>query len=693
MKQYPVEKLRNVAVMGHGGDGKSSLIEHILFHTKAIDRLGKIADGNTTSDFDPEEIKRTISISTSILPVEHDGYKINFLDTPGYFDFVGEVAEGVRVSDAALIVLSAKSGVEVGTRKAYKLAVKNNLPTMFVVNKMDEENADFYASLDSLRDNFGVKVCPISIPIIENEKFVGVVDCIRMKARRFEGGKVIDIDIPDSMQEHIEPVRNMLMESVAESSDELMEKFFDGEEFTADEIDNALKNGVREASILPVLCSSAVTGGGIPSLLANIESYFPSPAESKPEIALDAKDEEVEVPANAADPASALVFKTVADPFVGKLSYFKVMSGTVKANSELYNTRAGASEKIGRIFFVRGKKQVETTEVGLGDIGAVTKLGKTVTGDTLCASSRQIKFEGIDFPKPSLSLAIVPKAKGDEEKIASGLTRLSEEDSTFSTYNNPETRQLVISGVGDVQLDVIISKLKSKFGVEAELIEPRVAYRETIRKTAEAEGKHKKQSGGAGQFGVVQIRFEPITDGSSDFEFVNAIVGGVVPKEFIPAVEKGLRESMQHGVLAGYPMVGVKATLFDGKYHPVDSKEVAFKSAARLSYKAACAQASPVLLEPIGKAEVHIPDDYMGDVIGDMNKRRGQILGMDKDADGMSVVSAYVPMSEMHTYAIDLRSMTRGQGDFTIEFDRYEQVPDSAAQKIIADAKFVDEEE
>lgn len=493
------------------------------------------------------------------------------------------------------------------------------------------------------------------------------------------------------MQDRIEPVRNMLMESVAETSEELMEKFFEGEEFTSDEIDKALKEGVKNASIVPVLCSSAITGGGIPTLLANMISYFPSPLEGQPEIATDTNGDEIEISPNASDPTSALVFKTVADPFVGKLSYFKVMSGTVKANSELFNSTTSTTEKIGRIFFVRGKKQVETTEVGLGDIGAVTKLAKTNTGDTLCASSRQIKLAGIEFPPPALSLAIIPKQKGDEEKIASGLTRLSEEDPTFTTTNNAETRQFIISGVGDVQLDVIISKLKSKFGVDAALIEPKVAYRETIRKQVEVEGKHKKQSGGHGQYGHVKIIFEPGEE--EDLVFADKVFGGAVPKNFFPAVEKGLRDCIKRGVLAGYPVVNLKATLIDGSYHPVDSSEMAFKMAASLAYKAGLVKASPVILEPIGKLEVHIPEENMGDIIGDINKRRGQILGMDKDEEGMSVVSAYVPMSEMHTYAIDLRSMTRGQGAFTLEFDRYEQAPEAVSQKIIEEAKANAEEE
>jgi len=691
MKQYPVENLRNVVFMGHGGDGKTSLSEQILFYTKAIDRLGKTADGNTTSDFDPEEIKRTISTSLSILPAEFEDHKINILDTPGYFDFAGEVQQGLRVAEGAVIVLGAKTGVEVGTKKAYKLASKNNLPKMFVVNKMDEENADFYGTLDQLRDNFGVSICPIAIPIIEGDKFIGVIDCVRLRASRFENGKAIRTEIPEYMQEKLAPVRNMLMESVAETSEELMEKFFEGEEFTTEEIDAALKSGVKEGNITPVICSSAVNGGGIASLLRNIIAYFPNPKEGREEIAVNASDEEIVIEKNENGPVSALVFKTVADPFVGKLSYFKVMSGTLKPNSELYNATAGSTEKISRVYFVRGKKQVEAPAICLGEIGAVTKLAKTNTGDTLCAPSNQVKLAGIEFPKPNLSLAIVPKNKGDEEKIASGLNRLAEEDPTFTTNNNAETRQLIISGLGDVQLDVIISKLKSKFSVDAQLIEPKVAYRETIRKQVEVQGRHKKQSGGHGQFGDVKIVFEPGTE--EDLVFEEKVFGGAVPKNFFPAVEKGLRECIRKGVLAGYPVVNLKATLVDGSYHPVDSSEMAFKMAASLAYKAGLVKASPVLLEPIGKLEVHIPEDNMGDIIGDVNKRRGQILGMDKDEEGMSVVSAYVPMSEMHTYAIDLRSMTRGQGAFTLEFDRYEQAPETVAQKIIEEAKAEGEDE
>ena len=685
MKDYPIGNLRNIAILGHGGDGKTALTECLLHFTKTIDRLGKLADGNTVSDFDPEEIKRQISIATSLAPVEYDGYKINIIDTPGYFDFAGEVMEGLDAADAAIIVVSGKSGVEVGTEKAWKYCSDFNIPCMVYVSKIDEENADYYKVVDELREAFGISICPIAIPIHEGEKVVGLVNCASMTARKFANGTVSDCPMPTDMDEKIKPIRSMITESVAETDEELMEKYFGGEEFTDDEIKYALRKGVKDRSIVPITCGSSITGMGMQTVLYNIIKYLPSPDEGNTPIGTGLDGSQVEIAYDAAAPVSLKIFKTVADQFVGKMSYFKVISGTVKQDSTLINTRTSNTEKIGRLFFMRGKKQIETDSVCAGDIGVITKLATSNTGDTLCASSRQVIFPKIEFPKPCLSMAVLPKAKGDEEKISSGLSRLLEEDPTFDMKLDTETKQQIISGLGDMHIDVVVSKLKNKFGVSVELKEPKVPYRETLKKKVKVEGKHKKQSGGHGQFGHVWIEFEP--GDTEDMIFEEKVFGGAVPRNFFPAVEKGLRDCMKKGVLAGYPVVNLKATLVDGSYHPVDSSEMAFKVAASLAYKTGLAQAGPTLLEPIGKLSTHIPEENMGDVIGDINKRRGQVLGMGRDADGLSVVEAEVPMAEMHTYLIDMRSITRGRGFFTFEFLRYQEAPPVAAQKVIEAAK------
>lgn len=686
MKDYTAGKLRNVCLMSHGGAGKTTLAEAMLFNTGVLDRFGKVNDGNTTMDYDPEEIKRKISISTSIAPCEWKDHKINIIDTPGYFDFVGEVKQGIRVSDSAVILVAAKGGVAVGTEKSWAYAKEQGIPRMFFVSKMDEENANFHEVLDQLKDTFGNSVIPFQLPILEGDKFVGYVDVINMKAKKFDKDKLVDADIPADMSDTLEELKEALNEAIAETSEELMEKYFSGEEFTSEEMISGLRAGIADCSIAPVLCGAALLNQGVTALMDTILEYMPSP-DHKPVIKAvkPGTDTVVELKNSADEKLSALVFKTIADPFVGKISIFRVYSGTMKSDSTVYNPTAEKNEKIAQIFMLRGKKQVPTDKLIAGDIGAVAKLQYTSTNDTLCEQSNPVMLDKIVFPEPALSLAVEPKAKGDEEKIGAGLSRLQDEDPTFKVEMNAETHQTIISGVGEQHLDVIVSKLKAKYGVEVNLTDPRVPYRETIRKKVKVEGKHKKQTGGHGQYGHVWIEFEP--GETEDLTFEEKIFGGAVPKQYHPAVEKGLREAIQHGVLAGYPVVNLKATLVDGSYHDVDSSEMAFKIAARLAYKKGLPDASPVLLEPISRVEVYIPDSYMGDIIGDLNKRRGRILGMNPQDGGLQLVVAEVPTAEMFKYAIDLRSMTQGRGYFTQTFERYEEAPANVAQKVIEEAR------
>lgn len=671
--QYTSDKIRNVCLLGHGGDGKTTLAEAMLYSTKGTDRLGNITDGTTVCDYDPEEIKRKISISTAIAPVEYNGYKINIIDTPGYFDFEGEVLQAVRAAETALIVVNAKDGIHYGTTKAMKVAENNKMPCLFFITKIDEENADFEKVYTAIKERYGQKICPISVPIMENEKMTGYVDLIEMKGKNIEGGKVTEIPIPDALKDEVAQLRHSLDETVAETEEELMEKFFAEEEFTAEEIKRAFSHGIKERSIFPVMCGSGTTLAGIQILLKFIQQYTPAPS------------------ADPSAPTAAFTFKTVADPFVGKMSFLKILAGQLKNGMTLTNKRTDTAEKLGHIFTIKGKKQTEVEELAAGDIGIVTKLVSTATGDVLCAPGSNIEVEPIKYPRPCLSMAIFPLSKGDEEKIAQGIQRISEEDPTYSYTINSETREQIISGMGETHLDVLVSKLKSKFGVGVELRPAKVAYREAIRKKVKQQGKHKKQSGGHGQYGDVWIEFEPY-DGE-DLLFEEKIFGGSVPKNFHPAVEKGLRECAQHGVLAGYPVVGLKATLVDGSYHDVDSSEMAFKMAASIAFKEGLKNANPTILEPIGKLLVYIPDRMMGDIIGDITKRRGQIIGMTPTGDGLQEVEAEVPMAEMATYAIDLRSMTRGRGVFTLDFIRYSDAPANIVAKVIEDAKKNKEEE
>jgi len=683
---YTTEGIRNIAILGHGSSGKTSLAESMLFLTGGIDRLGKISDGNTVGDSDSEETRRQISIYLATMFAEYRGCKINILDTPGYFDFAGETAEALRVADGGIIVCSAKDGISVGFEKGWSYLTANKLPRAIYVSKVDEENGDFDAVFASLRERYGTSICPLVAPIKgASGKIEGVVDIVSRKAYTVEGGKQKEIPIPDSMSSELDELYNAVNESVAETSEELMEKFFDEQEFTYEEKIQGLKAGVNDLSLIPVFCGCALTGLGTLPVLDAVINVFPSPAESG-----DETDDGAEIAADSSGSVCAIVYKTLSDQY-GKFSIFKVLSGNLTADMQLTNTRTGSNEKMGHIYKMQGKKSIEVKEVVCGDIGAVSKLTVTKTGDTLCDTKKLVTAKGIAFTPPCYSMAIAPKVKGQEEKISTGLGRLAEEDLTFTFLNNPETRQLVLSGSGDIQLDVLCSKLKDKFGVEVVLSPARVPYREKIRKKIQVRGRHKKQSGGAGQFGDVIIDFEP--GETEDLTFEEKVFGGSVPRNFFPAVEKGLRESIQRGILAGYPLVYLKATLVDGSYHSVDSSELAFKLAAQLAFKEGIPQANPVILEPIGFLAVTIPDTYMGDIMSDLSKRRGSPMGMNLNSEGMQVVEAEVPMGEMSSYAIDLRSMTQGRGSFTIRFERYEEAPALVQVKIIEEAKILAESE
>ena len=668
---YASKDIRNIALLGHGGNGKTSLAESILFLTGATDRLGSSAAGNSVSDYDPEEIRRQISISASTMYTEYQKTKINIIDTPGYFDFAGEVAQALRVADIGIICVSAKDGLNVGAEKAWKALSDAGLPRAIYISKVDEEHADFYKAFEQLREKFGPSLSPMSAPIMDGTKVAGLVDILARKAYKYEGKKRTEIPMPADMSGRVEELYSEIAENAAGTSEELMDKYLETMELSAEEIYGALGTGIAECEITPVFCGSAVTGLGTIVLLDAIKNFFPYPREGGKRV-----DE------NA--PAKAIVYKTISDQF-GKFSLFKVIAGKVTPDMTLVNARSGAQEKLGHIYYMQGKKNIEVQEIGCGDIGAVSKLSDTKTGDTLCDSKAVEAAPGIEYAVPCYSMAIAPKTKGQEDKVAQGLARLGEEDRSFTITNNAETKQMVIAGAGDIHLDVLCSKLKNKFGVEVELSPARVPYREKIRKPLKAHGRHKKQSGGHGQFGDVWIEFEP-QDEQEDMIFAENVFGGSVPKNFFPAVEKGLRECCQKGVLAGYPMVFLKATLYDGSYHPVDSSEMAFKTAASLAYKE-LVNASPVILEPIGLLKVTIPDANMGDIMSDISsKRRGTVMGMNAEG-GMQTVEAEVPMAEMSTYAIDLRSMTQGRGSFTLEFSRYSEAPAAVQQKIIDEAK------
>ncbi len=689
MKDYTAANIRNVGIFGHGGEGKTTLTEAMLFNAGVIERIGKVENGTTTTDYDPEEVKRTISINAALATLEWKNTKVNLIDAPGFFDFYGEVAAAMALADAAVIVVGAVSGVAVGGEKAMDMCKKSGKARIMVVNQMDRENANFAKVMEDINAKFGPSVVPFQLPIMDKGQFVGYVDVVNMTAKLFDGKGEKDAAIPSDLEGMAQEYYEKLMEAAAETDEELMEKFFEEGELSKEELLAGLSNGVRDGGVTPVFCTAALPNIGVSTLLDNIVKYLPSAADMGAVEVEDAKTGE-KIKIEKDGKLVAQVIKTVVDQF-GKFSIVKVLSGTLSASVAPYNANQEKSEKSSTPYYFVGKKSTNIDKLNAGDIGALSKLQVTATGDTLCDASAPVKCAPINFPAPSISLAVKAKKQGEEDKVFGGINKILEEDPTITIEKNVETGDVLLCGLGEVHLDVVCSKLKNKSGVEAMLTEPRVPYRETIRSTAEAEGKHKKQSGGSGQFGVVNMRFEPLTNGE-DFEFVNAIVGGVVPKEYIPAVEKGTVEAMRKGVLAGYPMIGVKATLFDGKYHPVDSKEVAFKSAARLSYKAACAKANPTLIEPVYRYEVIVPSEYMGDIIGDLNRRRGRVLGMNPCDEGSEVV-AEVPMSEMFKYATDLRSMTQARGSFKSEFVRYEDVPGNVAQKIIEQAQKDDDDE
>lgn len=694
MKEYQTKQLRNVCLIGHGGTGKTTLAEAILYDCKEIDRIGKVEEGTTTLDYDAEEKKRQITISAAIAPCEWNNTKINIIDTPGYFDFVGEVLQGLRAADAAIITACAVSGLQVGTEKVWDYCKAANLPRAFFINKIDRENANYDKVLAQLKDKFGMAVVPLQIPIGKETGFKGVVDVIKMKSRIFDGKTVVESDVPADLADTVNEYRASITEAVAENDEVLLDKYLNEGELSYDELISGLRSGISKGEIAPVFCGSALTNKGIHTLLDAIVDYLPSPVDVKAQEGINPKTNEKAVREMKPDaPLSAFVFKTIADPYVGKLSLFKVMSGTISSDTTIYNSNQDKNEKIGTLYLLKGKNQTSTTKIGAGDIGAISKLTVTETGDTLCDASNPIKYSPIAFPAPCISMSVKAKSKGDEDKISSGLNKLSEEDPTFMVSRDVENAETIISGVGEVHLDVIAKKLQNKFGAEVTLDLPKVPYRETIRKVSDVQGKHKKQSGGHGQYGDVHIKFEPNTE-STDFMFVDAIVGGVVPRQYIPAVEKGLRECILHGVLAGYPVLGLKATLHYGSFHPVDSSEMAFKIAASLAFKKGMKEADPVLLEPVMHVEVTVPDEYMGDIIGDLNKRRGRVLGMEPQ-DGLQVVVAEVPQAELFKYATDLRSMTQARGSFTMKFERYEEVPATISAKIIEEAakNMTDDEE
>lgn len=679
--------IRNVCLLGHSADGKTSLAEAMLYITKGTDRLGNPTDGNTVCDYDAEEIKRGFSLSASLAPVVYKNAKINVIDTPGYLDFSGEVAQALRVTGAAVIVVNAKSGVEVGTEIAWRNVTEKHTPRAFFINKCDDPEARFGHVFKEMHEMFGNTICPVVIPLLDGDKIVGLIDLIDMRATGFgKGNAGKEIEIPAGNDERIAKCRDMLMEAVATTSDELMEKYFNGEKITREEALHAVHEGMRSGAIAPVLCGSATNLCGIEQLMDFIVESFPSPLYHKAEIVIDDDGSEHEAKTSESGAPSIFIFKTIADPFVGKMSFFKVMSGELKSGTELRNLTNGQVEKFSHIYTICGKKQTEVDALSLGDIGMTAKLINTNTNDTLTADDAAKQYKKIDYPQSFYQRALVPKGKGEEDKISQGIARLIEEDPTLRYENNAETKQMLLSGQGDIHLDVVTSRLKSRFGVSVDLAQPKVAYRETIRGRSDVQGKHKKQSGGHGQYGDVKIKFSPGETEALTFEV--SVVGGTVPKNFHPAVEKGLLESMQKGVLAGYPVVYLRANLYDGSYHDVDSSEMAFKIAASLAYKEGLAKANPVLLEPVASVKVYAPSDMIGDIMSAFTKRRGRVLGMTPtERKGEQMLEAEAPMAEMFDFAIQLRAITQGRGAYTMEFVRYEDVPQMVADKIIAEAK------
>ncbi len=683
MKIFTTDFIRNVALIGHSGEGKTSLAEAMLYEAKTIDRLGKVDDGNSTMDYDDEEIKRKISISMSLAYAVRKDVKINIIDVPGFFDFEGEMVAALQAADSAIVVTSASGSLTVGTEKALDMCNEKKTPAFIFVNAVNKENSDFAGTVDAITAKYS-KVIPIELPIMEGGKMVGYVDVFGGKGYTNDGKETA---VPAALEAKAAEYKDKLMEMVAETDEELMMKFFEGEAFTDEEIQTGVHAAIASESFIPLMAGNATTSTAVGRLMDKIVDLLPAPNKTAGANAT-VNGEKQNIVCDADKPFSAQVFKSVVDPYVGKLLIFKVVTGKLASGDSIYNNTADKAEKVGTIYVLKGKKQEAIDGLQAGDIGALAKLVYTNTNDTLSSADFKLDYDKIDFPKPVISYAV--SANKDEEKAIQGLIKMQDEDATFKVEKNIETGDVLISGLGEAQLDIMCKRVKNKLGLDITWQEPRVAYRETIRKTAEAEGKHKKQSGGAGQYGDVFIKFEPGAE-DGEFEFVDAIVGGAVPRQFIPAVEKGLREAIKKGVLAGYPMINLKATLYDGKYHPVDSKEIAFITAAKLSYAEGCSKASPCFLEPIMEAKITVPDEYLGDILGDMNKRRGRILGTDM-AEGKQIITAEVPQAEMFRYATDLRSMTQGRGRFTMELIRYDEVPGTANAKIIEDAKKREEE-
>lgn len=680
MKTYESNQIRNFVLLGHSGEGKTSLAEAMLFNAKSIDRMGKVDEGTSILDFDQEEINRKISISLAPGYAEWNDVKFNILDTPGFFDFDGEVVSALHVADSVILINSASGSLPVGTEKTLERITKKSIPTMLFINAINKENSNYQETFNAIKAKCST-LKPLEIPILEENKMVGVINVVDNKAYDLDGK---EIDMPNALKSVAEEALFELTEIAAESDDALLEKYFEGETLTQEELYKGIKKACIEGKLVLSLCGSATGNLAVTNLMNAIIKYLPAPNEVKPVRAEDKDGKEIEIKCDSNGKLAAQVFKAIVDPFVGKLLIFKVISGTLKTGETVYNNNAEKTEKIASLYIMKGKKQEAVSELKAGDIGALAKLSYTKNGDTLCDKADPIKFPPIDFPKPVITLHVTSEKQDDEEKVIAGLNKLLEEDSTFSLEKSEDTGEMLISGLGEMQLDVICKKVKNKYNVVARLEDPKIPYRETIKKKIEQQGKYKKQSGGHGQYGDVHIRFEPNPEGG--FEFGEEVVGGAVPKQYFPAVEKGLRESKQNGVLAGYPMVDFKATLYFGSYHPVDSSEMAFKMAASLAFKEGMAKASPILLEPIYKADITVPESYMGDILGDLNKRRGRILGMELE-DGKQVISAEVPLAEMFKYATDLRSMTQGRGSFAMEFIRYEEVPSNIATKIIDDAE------
>ena len=684
MKAYKTSNIKNLALVGHSGSGKTSLSEAILFRSGAIDKKGRVEEGNTVSDYDKQEKKRQNSIQSSIIPIEFEDYKINFIDSPGFFDFEGEVLQALRASEAALFVIDGENGIEVGTEKYWAYTQEINLPSIIFVNKLDKENANFNKVVSDLHIEFGKKVIPLTLMLGENKEFEGIIDVLDKKAYTYEGGEKKEVEIPEIRLAEVDAVYEEIIEAVAETDDSLMEKFFEGEEFSETEFRKGLSQAIVEGTVVPLIAGSSEKEIVITQLLEVIAKYMPSIDDEVAHIGFRVKDGYEAFEPKEDAPFSAVVFKTIADPFVGKISIFKVLSGSVSKDDKILDVTKNKELKASNIFYLRGKEQIKTDKIVAGDIGAFTKLDDLSTGDSLATSENKIEYKQIKYPKPVLFYAINPVSKNDEDKISEALAKLIEEDPTFADDRNIETHQQILSGLGNVQLEVIMDKLRDNYGVNTEVVDYKIPYRETIKGKSDVQGKHKKQSGGAGQYGDVFIRFEPTDE---EFIFDEEVFGGAVPKNYFPAVQKGLEESLLEGPLAGYKVTGIKATLYDGSYHPVDSNEQAFKSAARIAFKKGIEEANPILLEPVMKLEIKVPEDNMGDVMGDMNKRRGKILGMEPQADGSQVILAEAPLAEVLTYAIDLRSQTSARGSFSMDFDRYEEVPKEITQKVIADRK------